>query len=178
MEANQAADALAKSRAASLKIDSDNQNKALIRRTQDAVFSITRKTLSDLASVSLEERIGEVFTRHLRELDAEAKGRFSAALKAAPGSAVVRSAVELPADQCVTLQNAINETFSTGIPVRFETAPDLVSGIEFVVSGQKVTWNIAGYLDALQKAVRDLPFATLPPVNPPTPVAVKTGRAI
>jgi len=30
------------------------------------VFAIARKALADLATVSLEERVGEVFTRRLR----------------------------------------------------------------------------------------------------------------
>ena len=37
------------------------------------VFAIARKTLTDLANVSLEERVAEVFTRRLRELDPKAK---------------------------------------------------------------------------------------------------------
>lgn len=171
-EANRATDALAKARAEALRIDSANRNLALVRRTQDAVFSIARKALTDLASVSLEARISEVFTRRLREMDAEAKGRVSDALKASPASALVRSALELSADQRAEIQNAINETFFTDIPARFETAPDLVSGIEFAVNGPKVTWSITGYLDALQKAVNDLPPVSAP-VNPPAPVVGK-----
>jgi F-type H+-transporting ATPase subunit b len=37
------------------------------------VFAIARKALTDLATTSLEERMSEVFTRRLRELDGEAK---------------------------------------------------------------------------------------------------------
>jgi hypothetical protein len=61
------------------------------------VFAIARKALTDLATVSLEERVGEVFTRRLRELDPKAKrilGRRSQELIATgPGSQRVRSAI-------------------------------------------------------------------------------------
>ena len=35
--------------------------------------------------------------------------------------------------------------------VQFETAPDLVSGIELSANGQKVAWSIADYLATLEK---------------------------
>jgi F-type H+-transporting ATPase subunit b len=40
--------------------------------------------------------------------------------------------------------------------VRFATAPDLVSGIELSVNGQKVGWSIAEYLTALEHGVAEL----------------------
>jgi F-type H+-transporting ATPase subunit b len=68
----------------------------------------------------------------------------------------VRSTFELPAEQRAAIQNALNETFSAEVHVRFETAPDLVAGIELTTNGQKVGWNIADYLASLQKGVDDL----------------------
>ena len=52
-----------------------------------------------------------------------------------------------------SMQKALNETFSTDIHLRFETAPDLVSGIELTANGQKLAWSIADYLSSLEKAV-------------------------
>ena len=40
--------------------------------------------------------------------------------------------------------------------LRFETAPDLVSGIELTANGQKVAWSIADYLASLEKGVGEL----------------------
>jgi F-type H+-transporting ATPase subunit b len=120
------------------------------------VFAIARKALTDLATTSLEERLGEVFTRHLRELDGKAKVGLGEALKTASDPALVRSAFDLPPEQRSAIQNALNETFSAEIRVRFETAPDLVSGIELTANGQKVGWSIADYLTSLEKGVDEL----------------------
>ena len=68
----------------------------------------------------------------------------------------MRSAFDLPAEQRAAIQNALNETFSAEIHVRFETAPDLVSGIELTTNGQKVAWSIADYLASLEKGVGEL----------------------
>lgn len=155
-EARKAADALSAKRQASLTNDALNLNQAITRRTQDEVFAIARKALTDLATTSLEERMGEVFTRRLRELNGEAKHVLAEALKTAAEPARVRSAFDLPADQRAAIQNALNETFSAAVRVRFETAPDLVSGIELSSNGQKVAWSVAGYLASLEEGVGEL----------------------
>jgi F-type H+-transporting ATPase subunit b len=155
-EARQAADALSAKRQETLRNDAHNLNQAIRRRTQQEVFAIARKALTDLATTSLEERLGEVFTRRLREMDGQAKAGLAEALKTASDPALVRSAFDLPAEQRAAIQNALNETFSAEIYIRFETAPDLISGIELITNGQKVAWSIADYLVSLEKGVDEL----------------------
>ena len=155
-EARKAADALSAKRQESLINDAHNLNQAISRLTQNEVFAITRKALTDLATTSLEERMGEVFTRRLRELDDKAKAVLGEALKKNSEPALVRSAFDLPAEQRAAIQNALNETFSAEIHLRFETSPDLVSGIELSANGQKVGWSIADYLASLEKGVGEL----------------------
>jgi F-type H+-transporting ATPase subunit b len=155
-EARKAADALSAKRQESLINDAQNLNQAISRLTQKEVFAITRKALTDLATVSLEERMGEVFTRRLRELDDKAKIVLGGALKKNSEPALVRSTFDLPAEQRAAIQNALNETFSAEIHLRFETSPDLVSGIELSSNGQKVGWSIADYLASLEKGVGEL----------------------
>jgi F-type H+-transporting ATPase subunit b len=155
-EARKAADALTAKRQETLRNDARSLNQAISRRASQEVLAIARKALADLATTSLEERMVEVFTRRLREMDGQAKGRLGQALKTASSSAVVRSAFELPPEQRATIQNAINVTFSADIHLRFETAPDLVGGIELSANGQKVAWNIADYLGSLEKGIEEL----------------------
>lgn len=155
-EARKAADDLGAQRREALRNDAHNLNQAISRRTQQEVFAIARKALADLATVSLEERLGEVFTRRLREMDGRAKDVLGSALETSSEPALVRSAFDLPAAQRAAIQNALNETFSAEIRVRFETAPDLVSGIELTANGQKVAWSIADYLASLEKGVGEL----------------------
>lgn len=155
-KARKAADALSARRQESLANDARNLNQTITRRARDEVFAITRKTLTDLASTSLEERMSEVFTRRLREMNGDAKHGITEALKTASEPALVRSAFDLPTDQRAAIQNTLNETFSAEVPVRFETAPDLVSGIELTTNGQKVAWSIADYLASLEKGVGEL----------------------
>jgi F-type H+-transporting ATPase subunit b len=155
-DARKAADALSAKRQEALRSDAASLNQALRRRTQAEVFAIARRTLTDLAGASLEERMSEVFTHRLRAMDGKAKDTFALALKTASGPALVRSAFDLPAKQRAAIQTSLDETFSTQIEVRFETAPDLVSGIELTANGQKLAWSIADYLASLEEGVGDL----------------------
>jgi F-type H+-transporting ATPase subunit b len=155
-EARKAADAVSEKRQEALRNDARNLNQAISRRAQQEVFAIARKVLSDLATAPLEERMTEVFIRRLREMDGPAKGTLADAVKKASEPVSVRSAFELPEGQRAALQDALNRTFSAEVPLRFETAPDLVSGIELATNGHKVAWSIADYLGALEKGVGEL----------------------
>ena len=155
-EARKAAVALSSKRQETLRNEEQTLHQAIRLRTQQEVFAIARKTLEDLATTSLEERLGEVFTRRLREMDGKAKEGLRAALKTAADPAVVRSTFALPADQRSAIQNALNETFSDEVRIRFETAPNLISGIELTANGQKVAWSIADYLESLEKGVDEI----------------------
>ncbi len=155
-EARKAAAAWSTKRQDTLRNEEHNLHQAISRRTQEEVFAIARKALADLATASLEERLGEVFTRRLREMDGQVKAGLAEALETASVPAVVRSAFDLPAEQRAAIQKAINETFSADIPVRFETAPDLISGIELTTNGQKVAWSISDYLASLEKGIEEL----------------------
>lgn len=155
-EARQAADALRSKQMETMRNDMHHLNQTISRRAQQEVFAIARKALNDLATASLEERMGEVFIHRLRALNNQAKEGFIKALKTASGPALVRSAFDLPAEQRAAVQKALNETFSADIHVKFETAPDLVSGIELTTNGQKMAWSIADYLASLEKGVNEL----------------------
>lgn len=165
-EAGQAADALSAKRRQALLDDAHTLDHAIAIRTQQEVFAITRKTLGDLATVSLEERLGEVFTRRLRELNGKAKETIARALKTASDPALVRSTFELPAEQRAAIQNALNETFSADVHLRFETSPDLVSGIELSSNGEKLAWSISDYLASMEKAVGELLNKQAVPATP------------
>jgi F-type H+-transporting ATPase subunit b len=84
----------------------------------------------------------------------------------------VRSAFDLSAAQQTTLRQALDASFSQAVPLRFETAPDVVGGIELSANGQKLAWSIADYLQTLEKSVDEL----LKGKTVPAPAIVNHGR--
>jgi F-type H+-transporting ATPase subunit b len=155
-EARKEADGLRMKQENAIRNDQIKLGRDVSRLAKEEVFAIARKALADLAAASLEERMGEVFTRRLAEMDGKAKQLLTAALETAAGPAVVRSTFDMPAKDRAAIQNALNETFSAEIPIRFETSPGTICGIELTANGQKLGWSIAEYLAALEQKVGSL----------------------
>ncbi len=155
-EARQAADDLRGKRQDALNREQKSLNDEIIRRTREEVFAIARKTLTDLAGTTLEARMIDVFAQRLRELAGEPKAYLIKTLKELTEPVLVRSAFELSAEQRAAIQQALKETFLVNIHLRFETAPGVISGIEFIANGRKVAWSIADHCVSLEKNVREL----------------------
>jgi len=155
-EARQSADDLATKRRDALTREYLSLNEEITRRTREEVFSIARKTLVDLAGVSLENRISEVFVQRLRELDSAMKANFAKELESQAGPMFVRSTFELSTEQRGAIQKVLNETFSAAVKINFETAPEVLSGIELTSNGHKVSWSIAEYLTSMKKNIGEL----------------------
>ena len=155
-EARKDADALRAKRQDALRNEQRNLSQEIIRWTQKEVFAITRKTLADLASTSLEERMGDVFVHRVRALTGAAKEQLATAFKTSNHTVSVHSAFDLPPAQRTAIESAVKETFAPEAQVQFETAPELVCGIDLSTNGHKVSWSIADYLATLEKSAGEL----------------------
>jgi F-type H+-transporting ATPase subunit b len=162
-DARKAANDLLCEQRAAVRNDSAALMDQMMRLAASEVFDVARQALSDLASMTLEERLGEIFTRRLREMKPDAKQLLDVALKAPHAAAVVRSRFSLATQERATIQNALNVTFAADIHLAFETAPGSICGIELTVGGQKLSWSIAGYLGALEEKAQALINAQIKP---------------
>jgi F-type H+-transporting ATPase subunit b len=128
----------------------------LSRRAREEVFAIARKTLTDLAGTSLEQRMTEIFLDRLRELNTAQITELKSAFKISSAALRVRTAFKLSAQQRATIESVIGDMLGTENPVEFDIVPDLVSGIEISCNGRKIAWSIADYLGSLAKRVDEL----------------------
>ena len=152
--AHAAAVAAAAKRRDSLKAEEAELVASIRRRTSDGVFAVTRKVLADLADASLEASIGKLFLHRLKSLDPAAATQMKVALASShPAKAVVRSAFAVPARQRAVITTAVGRALDSDVAIDFETAPALLGGIELVVSGQKLGWSIADYLQTMQASI-------------------------
>ncbi len=139
-----------------LKNEHQCLNEELARRTQNEVFAITRKTLSDLATKNLEEQMTETFLERLNKLSHAEKDIMKATFETVSAPAIVRSTFHLPAAQRRAIEDAAKNVFVIATQLQFETAPDLVSGIELTAQGHKIAWSIKDYLSSLKKSVDEV----------------------
>ncbi|HXM16687.1 MAG TPA: hypothetical protein VN933_15690, partial [Candidatus Eremiobacteraceae bacterium] len=102
------AGALRVKRQDALRDEQLNLGQEIARWTQKEVFAVSRKTLADLATTSLEERMVDVFVQRLSALTGTAKEELAAALRASTQPARVRSAFDLPSAQRKSIESAVN----------------------------------------------------------------------
>ncbi len=129
-------------------------------RTQEEVFALTRKVLTDLAGVEVEERMVDVFIEHLHSLPPEQRRSLTASptigLGGASPPALVRSAFELALPARTRIKTAVTECLGPDIATRFETSPGLVCGVELTFDGVKLAWSVTDYLSSASEAVLSL----------------------
>ena len=155
-DARKTADVQSAKRLEALDTEVRNLAQAIRQRTQQEVFAVARKALTDLASANLEERMAGLFITRLAALDDKEKAGLAGALNATTEPAVVRSAFDLPAEQQAAIKMAVDETFSGKFHLKFETAPKLIGGIELRANGQKVAWSISEYLATLEDNIAEV----------------------
>jgi len=73
----------------------ENLNHDIALKTQREVFAIARKTLADLATLSLEEQSANIFIKRLNDLKKEGKKQFVEAFKTGSNSILIKSALLL-----------------------------------------------------------------------------------
>ncbi|AWI74655.1 F0F1 ATP synthase subunit B [Parazoarcus communis] len=169
--ARKSATDLSAQRQASLMKESDGLSQALRSRTQQEVFAIARKTLADLTGASLEARIVDVLVQRMADVSADDRAALVKAFQASTAPVTVRSAFELPHAEREALKAAIKNSLGVTPSLQFETAPEVIGGIEIASAGHQLDWSINGYLDTLQAAVNELikvavPVAAAPDVEP------------
>ena len=121
------------------------------RRAAEAIQVIAQKALRDLADADLEERIVHTFTERLKCLDRDAHE----ALARASGPVRIASTFELDSKLRGRLTRAVHEQLAEGVQVDYTQAEGLLCGIELTSGSQRLSWNLADYLDGLTARIED-----------------------
>ena len=155
--AHKAAEAVGDKQKKALASDAKNLSAEISRRAEAEVFAIARKVLADMVDSTIEDRMSALFITKLGALEGPAKAAVVTMLTTAKGAATIRSALELPTRQRTAIHKAMTAAFpGDDLVVTYETAPELVSGIELVAGGEKLAWSISDYLKTLEKSVTEL----------------------
>jgi F-type H+-transporting ATPase subunit b len=105
----------------------------------------------------------------VRALTGDAKEQLAIAFKTSNPTVSVHSAFDLPTAQRTAIETAVKETFAPDAHVQFETAPEMISGVELSTNGHKIAWSIADYLSTLETSAGKLVHDETKPE--PKPVA-------
>jgi F-type H+-transporting ATPase subunit b len=126
----------------------------LRERTATEVCEIARRALADLADADLESQMVKRFVERLKEMEADELERLATAVEESNQIITLRSRFELGEDLRDLIAESLEEHVGWETDLRFETAEDLVGGIELRIDGLKVAWNLDEYLETLVESVR------------------------
>lgn len=156
-EAREAAEASREKRDEALKVEAAALKKDVSTRLHDEVIALTRKVLTDLAGERLEEQVMLTFVERLRNLEPSRMEELQSSLESGAEAITLRTAFDVPTGLRTNTESAMTEILGALPEVRYETAPELISGIELRTQGQKIAWSIDDYLSSLAEDFEVLP---------------------
>ena len=119
-------------------------------RAAEEVYAISRRALHDLANENLEGQIINTFIQRLHEPGEHEKEKIKELYKIPGQMITVRSTFETPEDTRQRILEILRNQTGLEVKIKFEIAPELISGIEISAPGMRIGWNIASYLDTLK----------------------------
>jgi len=125
--------------------------RSLKHQAAESIQTIARHALADLADAELEERIIQSFIQRLKSLDRESRHAMAAAAE----SVRITTSFELDSSIRGRLMRAVHEYIGEDIEVVYSESPDLLCGIELTVSGRRLSWTLADYLQELDERMQE-----------------------
>lgn len=119
------------------------------------VYAVARLSLKDLADADLEERAVDVFLERILKMGEQERKELADSVKNGDGRVVVRSAFEMPATSRQKITRALHDHIADDIEVEYETASELIMGIEMKTPDRKLSWTVKHYLATLEDAARE-----------------------
>ncbi len=139
----------------SVKEKEESLEKEIAEKTQQEVFEISRKALKDLAGAELEQQVVNTFISKLNESADTVKQQILPIFNSGQTAVTIKSAFALSDKQKEDIKSAVKNISAKEDAFQFETAPQLIAGIELSVNGYKVAWSISEYLKTLEKNISE-----------------------
>ncbi|MCL4684713.1 F0F1 ATP synthase subunit B [Myxococcota bacterium] len=121
----------------------------LHRSGAEALVSLTRKALSDLADETLEQRIVAHSAARLSTVASELRDAAGASREA-----VALTRDPLPEKMTGVLRDELAAALP-GFSLRFETDPTLAPGLTLRLGGAQIAWTVDSYLDGLDAMLEE-----------------------
>ena len=127
----------------------------LRQRAAKQLYNTARKALSDLADVDLEERIIDEFLRRIKALDEKKSVQLRKAISSGGNRVTIQSAFSINPSRQTQIEEALKKQITNGFTIRYLQQPEIVSGIELRVNGNKIAWSLNEYLETLVESLTE-----------------------
>lgn len=136
---------------ASLVSEQQALEETIFHRTEEAVFSLLRKLLEDLADTRLDEGINRVLLNRLTHLDPGDRETILRTLDTEGSFLLLRSARDLESSDRNLWGQGLKSVLGREVLLHFETDPSLIGGMELRAGGYKLNWSMSQALEQLKQ---------------------------
>lgn len=123
----------------------------LRQRAGKQIYAITRRTLRDMADAELEEQIVKVFLKRIETLNEAEQAILKESVSLAGKGIIIQSAFPIKEDLRNMIQNALRRYVNDVPAIHYETAEDVLSGVELRAHGHKLAWSLGDYLETMEE---------------------------
>ena len=134
----------------------------LNRRAGIEICAISRRALQDLANEDLESQIINLFIKRLQNMDKSESEMILEFYKSIDQEITVRSSFAITEEMRRKIQEIVRNQTGIEAIMQYEIAPELICGVEMDSHGIRVSWSIAGYLNALQADLSEVLAQKMP----------------
>ena len=134
----------------------------LNRRAGIEICAISRRALQDLANEDLESQIINLFIKRLQNMDKSESEMILEFYKSIDLEITVRSSFDITEEMRRKIQEIVRNQTGIEAIMQYEIAPELICGVEMDSHGIRVSWSIAGYLNALQADLSEVLAQKMP----------------
>jgi F-type H+-transporting ATPase subunit b len=160
LKAHKKADEISKNRLLVLEQELRCYQDDIVFKSLQEIYEITRKVLTDLADVKLEQQMFECFCKHLQNITPDEINNLNKTILSGSSGLFLYSTFELTLAKIekinAILKKVIPPNINRHYPLKYEVKPELISGIELRSNGWKIAWSSEDYLNVLQTHIKQL----------------------
>lgn len=120
-------------------------------RASQHVYAVVRRILAELADTAIEQKMIDVLIERIHSLDPKEGEAIRKALRDSGEGVMVLSDFPLTQEDRQRLAAAVRELTGTSETViSYQGRTDMISGVEFLACGHRISWSIGEYLNHLE----------------------------
>jgi F-type H+-transporting ATPase subunit b len=138
----------------SLKQEQEQFFKTLHNQTGKELFDIIKKALKDLGNSKLESQIIETFLGNLETIDEQKKVKLIEDLQKNQEPIIIQTNFELLEEEKQNIIQKLQHFLTLPVAIEFEIYQDLLWGINLIIAGEELSWNLDSYLHNLEQNLK------------------------
>lgn len=120
-------------------------------RASQHVYAVVRRILAELADTAIEQKMIDFLIERIHSLDPKEGETIRKALGDSGEGVMVLSAFPLTQEDRQRLAAAVRELTGTSEKViSYQERSDMISGVEFLACGHRISWSVGEYLNHLE----------------------------